>query len=76
MLNCITEPSLCPQQDSPINLRQARRLLGRETVDRVLEHGRHHHDDRGRPWWFESELDELDELGSLVAIETSREEGV
>jgi hypothetical protein len=35
---------------------------GQELIDAVLSHHRHHHDDRGRPYWIEAELAETIEL--------------
>ena len=57
---------------SPVTLRQARRLLGRETAARILQHGRHHHDEQGLPYWLPDELVEADEL---VDIEQRRMAG-
>jgi hypothetical protein len=50
---------------------QAVALHGAEMIEAVLRHGRHHHDDGGRPYWLAAELAEALEL---VAIEESREE--
>jgi hypothetical protein len=62
-----------PRPDSapPVTLRQAQRLLGREMVDSVLEHARHHQYDLGHPWWTD---DDLAEAVELVEIERSQEE--
>ena len=50
---------------------QAVALHGTGTIEAVLRHGRHHHDDSGRPYWIAEELAEALEL---VIIESSREE--
>jgi len=37
-------------------------LVGRERFARLVSLGRHHHDDRGRRYWTEEDLEEALEL--------------
>jgi hypothetical protein len=56
---------------SIITYKDAVAMYGREMVEAIMLHGRHHHDDQGRPYWLE---EELAEAAQLVELERRREE--
>jgi hypothetical protein len=63
-LGQVTEAALMNTEDSGsiITYTEAVRQYGKELIESVLCHDRHHHDDHGRPYWLESELEEVLEL--------------
>jgi hypothetical protein len=57
-----------------ITLRELRRLIAAEMLHRVLSQGRHHHDERGEPWWTPAELDEAIELAEIELAQERRDD--
>jgi hypothetical protein len=63
---------MCQNPHEIITYKDAVAMYGREMIEAIMPHDRHHHDESGRPYWL---AEELAEAAELVQIERSREEG-